>query len=355
MKPGSGDTSPAPVEVSEEVDASGPGSLSTPFTIGSVPIPNRVVLAPMAGLTTSAYRRHLRAHGAGLVTTEMVSAYGLCHGNKRTHDYLHFLEEERPIAVQLFGDVPEVMAEAARLVLSQEGVRGAAVPDLLDINMGCPVRKVMRTGAGAALLAEPDRAVAVAAAVVEAAGKHGVPVTVKLRSGLQEGERTAVELASRLEGAGVAAIGVHPRAAVQHYRGLADHTVTAEVVQAVGIPVIASGDVMSVSAAHEIREATGATAVMVARGVAGDPWLVDGLLAGAPRPRPALPGVIAELRALLALVIEEMGPQRAVKWMWRPVGWYLRPSRVAPATIERVRRAADGDALDEALAALCGG
>ncbi len=212
------------------------------------------------------------------------------------------------------------------------------MPDLLDINMGCPVRKVMRTGAGAALLGDPDRAVAVAAAVVEAAGEHGVPVTVKMRSGLQEGERTAVELASRLERVGVAAIGVHPRAAVQHYRGQADHTVTAEVVQAVGIPVIASGDVMSVSAAGEIREATGATAVMVARGVTGDPWLVDGLLGGAPQPRPALPEVVADLRSLLALVIEEMGPRRAVQWMRRPLGWYLRPSRVAPTVIERLRQ-----------------
>ena len=262
--------------------------LSAPFSIGSVLVPNRVVLAPMAGLTTMAYRRHLKAHGAGLVTTEMVSVYGLLHGNRRTEDYLRFAEDERPIAVQLFGDAPDAMAQAARLVLSRDPARGQGIPDMLDINMGCPVRKVMRTGAGSALLADPGRAVAVAAAVVKVAGEFGVPVTVKLRSGLREGERTAVDLAPRLEEVGVTALGVHPRAASQHYRGNADHTVTEAVVRAVGIPVMASGDVMSVSSAKAIMERTGAAAVMVARGVTGDPWLVDSLLAGRD-PAPSAP------------------------------------------------------------------
>ncbi len=326
--------------------------LSAPFSIGSVLVPNRVVLAPMAGLTTMAYRRHLKAHGAGLVTTEMVSVYGLLHGNRRTEDYLRFAEDERPIAVQLFGDAPDAMAQAARLVLSREPARGQGIPDMLDINMGCPVRKVMRTGAGSALLADPGRAVAVAAAVVKAAGEFGVPVTVKLRSGLREGERTAVDLAPRLEQVGVTALGVHPRAASQHYRGNADHTVTEAVVRAVGIPVMASGDVMSVSSAKAIMERTGAAAVMVARGATGDPWLVDSLLAGENRPRPPLAEVVADLRGLLAGVIEEMGEKRATKWMWRILGWYLRPSRVPVPVIDGLRAAPDGRALDAALAVL---
>ena len=206
-----------------------PDDFGAPFAIGRVLIPNRVVLAPMAGLTNSAYRRHLKAHGAGLVTTEMVSAHGLIHGNKRTDDYLGFAPEERPIAVQLFGDTPEAMARAARLVLEGRSGRAgdlSAVPDMLDINMGCPVRKVVRTGAGSALLADPERAIAMAEAVVKVASEHGVPVTIKLRSGLQEGERAAVDLAPRLEEVGVAALGVHPRATSQHYRGNADHTIT---------------------------------------------------------------------------------------------------------------------------------
>jgi tRNA-dihydrouridine synthase B len=328
---------------------------STPFSIGRVVVPNRVVLAPMAGLTTSAYRRRLKAHGAGLVTSEMISAYGLIHGNQRTEDYLYFAPEERPIAVQLFGDVPAAMAHAARLVLEGRPGRAgdpSAVPDILDINMGCPVRKVVRTGAGSALLADPERAVAIAAAVVKVASEHGVPVTVKLRSGLQEGERTAVDLAPRLEEVGVAALGVHPRATSQHYRGNADHTVTEAVVKAVGIPVIASGDVMSVSSAQAIVGVTGAAAVMVARGATGDPWLVDSLLAGESLPRPPLPEVVADLRALLALVIDEMGDRRALKWMWRLLGWYLRPSRVPVAVIDGLRAAPDGRSLDRALAAL---
>jgi tRNA-dihydrouridine synthase B len=341
--------------------STGPSAISfaSPFAIGRLVIPNRVVLAPMAGLTTSAYRRHLKAHGAGLVTTEMVSAYGLQHGNKRTtEDYLRFVEEERPIAVQLFGDTPEVMAQAARLVLEgRPGHGGPArpAPDILDINMGCPVRKVTHSGAGSALLADPERAVAMAAAVARVASEHGVPVMVKLRSGVREGERTAVDLAPRLEQAGVAALGVHPRTTSQHYRGDADHTVTKAIVRAVGIPVIASGDVTSLAAAQTIVRATGATAVMVARGATGDPWLIDSLVSGEDRPRPPLPEVVADLRALLALVLDEMGDGRALKWMWRLIGWYLRPSRVPMGVIDGLRAAPDGRSLDQALSALAEG
>jgi nifR3 family TIM-barrel protein len=337
-------------------------SFAAPFSIGSLSIPNRVVLGPMAGLTTSAYRRHLKAHGVGLVVTEMVSAYGLIHGNRRTIEgYLRFDEEERPIAVQLFGDTPEALAHAARLVLEGQPpspghpgrpVFPSAVPDMLDINMGCPVRKVTRSGAGSALLADPDMAVAVAAAVVRVAAEHGVPVTVKVRSGVHEGERTAVALAPRLEEVGVAALGVHPRTTSQYYHGKADHSVTAEVVKAVGIPVIASGDVTSVSSAKAIMEATGAAAIMVARGATGDPWLVDALLAGEDRPRPPVEEVIADLRALLALAIVEMGEERTMKWMYRLIGWYLRPSRVPITVLDVLREAPDGRTLDGMLAAL---
>jgi tRNA-dihydrouridine synthase B len=325
---------------------------STPFQIGAVLIPNRVALAPMSGLTTSAYRRHLKKHGVGLVTTELISAHGLVHGSQRTEDYLRFAEEERPIAIQLFGETPEVMARAARIVLSPERARAGALPDILDINMGCPVRKVVRTGAGSALLADIPRAAAMAAAMVEVAREFGVPVTAKVRSGLREGEWTAADLAQRLEEVGVAALGVHPRATSQQYRGSADHTVTEAVVRTVRIPVIASGDIVSVSSAQAIVERTGATAVMVARGAAGNPWLVGSLLAGEDRARPPLAEVVADIRALLGLVIAEMGEKRAVKWMWRLVGWYLRPSRVPVRVIEQLRAAPDARSLDDALAAL---
>lgn len=321
--------------------------LAVPFRIGEVVIPNRVVLAPMAGLTSSAYRRHLKTHGVGLVTTEMVSAYGLFFRNIRTSDYLDFRPEERPLAVQLFGDTVEVMARAAEVVLSRP-----LVPDILDINMGCPVRKVMKTGAGAALLRDPERAVAIARAVVDVAAQARVPVTVKVRSGLVPGEHVAVALAPRLEEVGVRALAVHPRAASEHYRGKADHAVTAAVVKAVGIPVVASGDITSVDSAMAIVMATGATAVMAARGVAGDPWLVGALLSGRSAARPPLPEVIEDLRRLLALAAEERGPRRAAPWMRRLLGWYLRPSEVQPSVIEHLRTLADAQALDAALQAL---
>ncbi|NLV72147.1 MAG: dihydrouridine synthase [Actinobacteria bacterium] len=320
------------------------GTLARPFRVGCVDIPNRVVLAPMAGLTSGAYRQHLKAHGVGLTTTEMVSSYGLIYRNVRTDEYLDFTPEERPLAVQLFGDTPEVMARAAEMVLSRP-----AVPDLIDINMGCPVRKVLKTGAGSALLGDPDRAVAVAASVVQVAAQAGIPVTVKLRTGLRPGERTAVELAPRLEGVGVLGITVHPRAASEHYRGKADHSITAAVAEAVHIPIMASGDISTVASALEVVRSTGAAAVMVARGVAGNPWLVTQLLAGVEADRPALPAVIDDVRLLLGRAVKERGSERAARWLRKLLGWYLRPSGVAASVVETLRNLPDARALDEAL------
>lgn len=301
----------------------------------------------MAGVTTSAYRRHMKTHGVGLVVTEMVSAQGLLHENVRTNSYLAFAEEERPLAVQLFDDEPEAMARAADLVL-----RRAQAPDVLDINMGCPVRKVVKTGAGSALMADPARAVAVAGAAVRVASTAGVPVTVKLRSGLEPGDGLAAGLAPRLEAAGVAALGVHARAASQYYRGRADHSVTAAVVRATGIPVIASGDMTSLERALSIAEATGAAAVMVARGTVGNPWLVGALLSGQNAARPPLSEVVADLRALLRLVAEEEGEQRAARWVRKLLNCYLRPSKVPVATIEGMKALETAAEVDVALAAL---
>ncbi len=320
-------------------------SLADPLAIGAVTIPNRVVVAPMAGITTSAFRRRLKLLGAGLVTTEMVSAYGITYSDRRTWGYLAFREEERPLAVQIFGDNPEVVGEAVRAVLS-----AGTSPDIVDLNMGCPVRKVMKTGAGAALLADPARAAAVAKAAVEAAGL--VPVTVKIRSGLRPEEQVTVDVALRLEQVGVAAIGVHPRAASQFYGGRADHEVTARVVAAVQIPVIASGDLFSVAAAHRVREETGAAAVMVARGMLGDPWLVQRLLQGEDGPAPTVDMAVAELRALLEAAAQDMGDRRAVRWMRKLVAWYLRAAGVhgpAAASLQRLERV---DELGRALADL---
>lgn len=322
--------------------------LDTPFIIGEVEVPNRVVLGPMAGLTNSAYRSHMRGHGAGLLNTEMVSAHGLIYGNKRTLEYITFREsEERPLAVQLFDDSPEIMARATEIVLEHQ-----PRADIIDINMGCPVKKVIRTGAGSALLADLDRAAAVAAATVRVCSPLGVPVTVKIRTGVKMEDRVAPELAKRLEAVGVQGLCVHPRAAVQFYQGVADHSVTAEVVASVGIPVIASGDINSLAAAQAVLAHTGAAAVMVARGAAGNPWLIDSLISGEPLSRPPLEVVVADLQSLLVRTAEDLGSQRAARWARKLIGWYLRPSRVPVPEIERLRALPDVETMSEALEAL---
>src|SRR5687767_14651517 len=209
-------------------------ALTDPWTLGGRTIENRVVLAPLAGIGNWFVRLQARRYGAGLVVSEMVSSFGLAHGNERTlREFLRIHPEEHPVAIQLFGHDPDVMREAAAIVAES----GA---DLIDINMGCPVRKVCKTGAGASLLDDQDKAVALARGAVEGGG--GVPVTVKVRSGQRPGERTGVTLSRRLvEEAGVAGIGFHPRHANQQHKGTPDYDMAAELVEAIDVPVILSG------------------------------------------------------------------------------------------------------------------
>jgi tRNA-dihydrouridine synthase B len=217
------------------------------WTIGSVEIPGRLVLAPMAGVSVQAFRRQGRRYGAGLVCSEMVSCAGLSHGNERTLGYLRIGRDEHPLAVQIFGSEPEVMAEAARMVED-------AGADLVDINFGCPVRKVTKTGAGATLLEEPDRACRIVESVADAVA---VPVSVKMRRGLDNGSRAALAVGPKLVDAGAASLTLHPRSARQMYTGTADHELTAELVDVVDVPVIASGDVDTRDRAEEVLETTG--------------------------------------------------------------------------------------------------
>src|SRR2546421_7207537 len=207
-------------------------NLHETWHIGEVEIPSRLVLAPMAGVSVQAFRRQGRRFGAGLVCSEMVSCAGLQHGNERTLGYLRIASDERPLAVQIFGSEPEIMAEAARMVED-------AGADLVDVNFGCPVKKVTKTGAGATLLEDPERACGIVAAVAEAVS---VPVTVKMRRGLQNGSRSCLELGPRLVQAGAESLTLHPRSARQMYTGEADHSLTAELGSRVDVPVGASGD-----------------------------------------------------------------------------------------------------------------
>src|SRR5437773_9711342 len=194
--------------------------LRAPWHIGPVEVPTRLVLAPMAGVSVQAFRRQGRRYGAGLVCSEMVSCAGIEHRNERTLGYLRVARDEHPLAIQIFGSDPTVMGEAARLV-------EAAGADIVDINFGCTVRQVTKTGAGATLLEDPDRACAIVSAVAEAVV---LPVSVKLRRGVDNGSRTCLVVGPRLVDAGAATLTLHPRSARQMYTGVADHALTAELV-----------------------------------------------------------------------------------------------------------------------------
>jgi tRNA-dihydrouridine synthase B len=290
--------------------------LLSPWWIRDVEIPTRLVLAPMAGVSVQAFRRQGRRFGAGLVCSEMVSCAGLQHGNERTLGYLRISSDERPLAVQVFGSEPEVMAEAARMVED-------AGADLVDVNFGCPVRKVTKTGAGATLLEDPERASAIVSAVASAVS---VPVTVKMRRGLANGSRSCLELGPRLVDAGAESLTLHPRSAKQMYTGEADHSLTAELVSRVEVPVIASGDVTSRARAQAILATTGAAAVMVGRAAQGNPWALREIIEGDAEP-PAREEVVAELILFIRATVRELGERRATGFLKKFYGWYLGRGR----------------------------
>ena len=286
------------------------------WKIGPVEVPSRVVLAPMAGVSVQAFRRQGRRFGAGLVCSEMVSCAGLSHGNDRTLGYLRIAADEHPLAVQIFGAEPGVMAEAARMVED-------AGADLVDINFGCPVRKVTKTGAGATLLEEPDRACRIVESVANAVS---LPVSVKMRRGLAKGSRAALAVGPKLVEAGAASLTLHPRSARQMYTGTADHGLTAELVDLVDVPVIASGDVNTRDRAEQVLETTGCAAVMVGRAAQGNPWAL-GEIAGRLDGEPTREEIVAELLLFMHDTVEEMGESRATGFLKKFYGWYLGHGR----------------------------
>jgi len=286
------------------------------WRIGPVEVPSRVVLAPMAGVSVQAFRRQGRRFGAGLVCSEMVSCAGIEHRNERTLGYLRVAADEHPLAIQIFGSEPAVMADAARLVV-------AAGADIVDINFGCPVRKVTKTGAGATLLEDGDRAVRIVEAV---AGAVEVPVSVKMRRGLENGSRRALELGPQLVAAGAQTLTLHPRSAKQMYTGEADHSLTAELVSLVDVPVIASGDITSRAKAQAVLATTGAAAVMVGRAAQGNPWALKEILEGDGE-QPTREEVVAELVLFMRETVRELGERRASGFLKKFYGWYLGRGR----------------------------
>lgn len=236
------------------------------FKIGNVEIKNRIVLAPMAGISNSAFRRIAKEMGVGLVVAEMVSDKAIFYGSKKTIDMLYMKEEERPISQQIFGSDKDSFVYAAKYILE------TMKPDIIDINMGCPVPKVAtRAQAGSALLKNPDKVYEIVKAIVDAVN---VPVTVKIRSGWDEKSINAVEIAKVIEKAGASAITVHPRTRSQGYSGKADWNIIKQVKDAVNIPVIGNGDIKSCYDAKKMLDETNCDAVMIGRGLLGNPWLI---------------------------------------------------------------------------------
>jgi tRNA-dihydrouridine synthase B len=285
------------------------------WRIGDVEIPSRLVLAPMAGVSVQAFRRQGRRFGAGLVCSEMVSCAGLSHQNERTLGYLRIAADEHPLAVQIFGAEPTVMAEAARMVED-------AGADIVDINFGCPVRKVTKTGAGAHCLEEPPRACAIVDAVASAIS---LPVSVKMRRGLANGTRTCLDVGPQLVEAGAASLTLHPRSAKQMYTGEADHSLTAELVELVDVPVIASGDITSRARAQTVLATTGAEAVMVGRAAQGNPWALSQIMGE--EGEPSREEVVAELVLFMRETVRELGEHRATGFLKKFYGWYLGRGR----------------------------
>ena len=318
--------------------------LRASWRIGGVEIPTRVVLAPMAGVSVQAFRRQGRRFGAGLVCSEMVSCAGIEHGNERTLGYLRVASDEHPLAIQIFGSDPAVMGEAARLV-------EAAGADIVDINFGCPVRKVTKTGAGATLLEDPVRACRIVEAVAAAVA---IPVSVKMRRGLRDGSRDCLEVGPQLVGAGAASLTLHPRSAQQMYTGEAEHALTAQLVERVPVPVVASGDITSRARAQAVLAMTGAAAVMVGRGAQGNPWALREIVDGAGL-EPSREEVVAELLLFIHETVRELGERRAAGFLKKFYGWYLGRGRFPRAFKSELTQIDDLDEVERRLLAAAPG
>ena len=304
--------------------------LTDPWTLGGLPVPNRVVLAPLAGIGNWFVRLQARRHGAGLVVSEMVSSHAIHYRNERTlRELLRIDAREReagpgPIAIQLFGHDPEVMRSAAADV-------AAAGADLIDLNMGCPVPKVMKTGAGAALPRDPARAVAIARAAHEGSG--GLPVTVKLRAEGIDAARALVE-----DGA-VAGITFHPRNVKVRHKGTPDYDLAAALVAELDpIPVIVSGGMAGADHIRWVFEHTGCAAVMLARGALGNPWLFEEVLGTRTR-EPGTAEVVAEWLWVVDRAVEHLGEDRAVGYLKKFHPWYVERAGAGKETQNLLQRA----------------
>jgi tRNA-dihydrouridine synthase B len=316
--------------------------LTDPFRIADVELANRVLLAPLAGIGNWFVRLQAKRHGAGLAVSEMVSSFGLHHRNERTlRELMRIHPDEHPVSIQLFGHDAEVMRSGA-------AIAAEAGADLIDINMGCPVRKVRKTGAGAELLRDHELALALARGAAEGSG---LPVTVKLRSGIEPADRNGFELALRLvEDGGVAAIAFHPRAAKVGHKGQPDYALTRELVERVDVPVIVSGGLSSATAARQAYEESGADAVMIARGALGNPWVFEELTGRRAGP-PEREEIAAELLWVVDRAEEHFGAERAARYLRKFYPWYMEPLGAPAEVADELQRSAGLARARELIAA----
>ena len=313
------------------------------LTIGNVTLDNCYVLGPMAGVTDLPFRLLCREQGAGLLCMEMISAKGILYNNKNTESLLQIHPDEMPVSLQLFGSDPKIVSEMAKRIEERPF-------SILDINMGCPVPKIVRNGEGSALMKNPKLVYELVSATVKAIQK---PVTVKIRKGFDDEHVKAVEIAKIIEEAGASAVAVHGRTREQYYSGKADWNIIRQVKEAVHIPVIGNGDVTSAEKAAEMRKITGCDGVMIGRGVQGNPWIFRELAeydrTGTIPPRPTQEEIRNMMLRHARMQLEFKGEYLGIREMRKHVAWYVKGMKGAAKFRSQINQVESYEELEELL------